>query len=384
MTHKTRFLFPSDRAKRPRRLSAGQVGFCLMSTFCFVLVLRNADAAIEYMGRGLTLCARTVIPSLFPFMVISELLVSSGAGEAFGRLFSRLMRWVFGLSGAGASAVFLGSMCGFPIGARTAVALLDRNAISKSECEHLLTFTNNPSSAFLITAVGTSLYGNRHLGMVLYCTVLGCGFLVGFWAKFFLRRSEEPVEHPHFPSGLHFGGVETFTRAVSGAATGMLTVCAYVIFFSALTGSLGCAVGDTGRAGEIGYALLSGGLEMTGGISLASMLSDREWGLILTAVFAGWSGVSVHCQIMTLCAGRGLSFKPYIIAKAVQGILCGGIMAAILTLRPAWLNPADGVIMDAILAFTSLRDISIPALITNGVFMAGWVLSRVGTKRGNG
>ncbi|MBQ9151688.1 MAG: hypothetical protein IJX72_05510 [Clostridia bacterium] len=377
MTHKNRFIFPSDRRKTRRRPSAGQVGFCLMSTFCFILVLRNSDAAIEYMGRGLTLCARTVIPSLFPFMVISELLVSSGAGEAFGRLFSRIMRWLFGLSGAGASAVFLGSMCGFPVGARTAVALLDRNVISKSECEHLLTFTNNPSSAFLITAVGVSLYGNRHLGIVLYCTVLGCGFLVGFLARFFLRRSDEPAEHPHFPSGLHIGGVETFTGAVSGAATGMLTVCAYVIFFSALTGALGCAVADTGLAGETGYALLSGILEMTGGISQSSALADSDWGLILTASFAGWSGISVHCQVMTLCGGRGLSFKPYLIAKGVQGILCGAIMAVILTVSPDWIIPAEGAVMDSILSFTSLRDISVPALITDGVFIAGWMLSRV-------
>ena len=379
MTHKTRIKFPSDHSRSPRRPSAGQVGFCLMSTFCFVLVLRNSDAAIEYMGRGLTLCARTVIPSLFPFMVISELLVSSGAGEAFGRLFSRLMRWLFGLSGAGASAVFLGSMCGFPVGARTAVALLDRNVISKSECEHLLTFTNNPSSAFLITAVGVSLYGNRRLGVVLYATVLGCGFFVGFLARFFLRRSEEPSEHPHFPSGLHIGGVETFTGAVSGAATGMLTVCAYVIFFSALTGALGCAVEGGGSSWELGYTLLSGFLEMTGGIGLASALSDREWGLILTAVFAGWSGLSVHCQVMTLCGGRGLSFKPYLLAKAVQGLLCGGAMAAILTLKPAWITPSEGAVMHAILAFTSLRDIPVPALVTDGVFMAGWILSRVGS-----
>ncbi len=382
MTHKPRPIFPSDRPQNPKRPSAGQVGFCLMSSFCFILVLRNSEAAIEYMGRGLTLCARTVIPSLFPFMVVSELLVSSGAGEALGRLFSRIMRWLFGLSGAGASAVFLGSMCGFPVGARTAAALLDRNAISKSECEHLLTFTNNPSSAFLITTVGASLYGDRHLGMVLYGTVLGCGFFVGFLARFFLRRRDEPVEHPHFPSGLHIGGVDTFTKAISGAATGMLTVCAYVVFFSALTGALGCAVGDTGRFGEIGYTWLSGILEMTGGISLASSLSNREWGLILTAAFAGWSGISVHCQVMTLCAGRGLSFKPYLIAKAVQGILCGTVMAVILTLKPAWLGPADGVILDAILAVTALRDISVPDLITNGVFMVGWILSLVG-KRGH-
>lgn len=378
MTHKTRLSYPSDRPSRSRPPSAGQVGFCLMSTFCFILILRNSDAAIAYMGRGLTLCARTVIPSLFPFMVISELLVSSGVGEAFGRLFARLMRWLFGLSGAGASAVFLGSMCGFPVGAKTAVGLLDRNVISKSECEHLLTFTNNPSSAFLITAVGVSLYGNRRLGVVLYVTVLGTGFLVGFLARFFLRRADT-AEHPHFPSGLHIGGIETFTGAVSGAATGMLTVCAYVIFFSALTGALGCAVADVGTVGEVGYSLLSGLLEMTGGISLASSLPDHRWGLILTATFAGWSGISVHCQIMTLCGKRGLSFKPYLIAKAFQGLLCGGVMAAILTLKPAWVSPAEGAVMDAILALTSLRDITIPALLTDGVFAIGWILSRVGS-----
>ena len=381
MTHKNRIRYPSDRPKRRERPSAGQVGFCLMSTFCFVLILRNSDAAIEYIGRGLTLCARTVIPSLFPFMVISELLVSSGAGEAFGRLFSRLMQWLFGLSGAGASAVFLGSMCGFPVGAKTAVGLLDRNAISKTECEHLLTFTNNPGSAFLITGVGMSLYGNRRLGVLLYATVLATGFFVGFLARFFLRRRNEPLEHPHFPSGLHIGGVETFTGAVSGAATSMLTVCAYVIFFSALTGALGCAVSD-GGGGATGYALLSGLLEMTGGISLAASLRDPRWALILTAAFAGWSGISVHCQIMTLCSGRGLSFKPYILAKAFQGILCGIVMAVILNLKPQWINAAEGAVVDAILAFTSLRDIPVPALLTDGVFMAGWVLSRVNSWMG--
>ena len=92
------------------RPCAGQIFFCFMSTFCLALILRNADAAVTYMGRGLTLCARTVIPALFPFMVLSELLVRSGAGEALGRIFSRPMRYIFGLSGAGSTAVVLGSL----------------------------------------------------------------------------------------------------------------------------------------------------------------------------------------------------------------------------------------------------------------------------------
>ena len=375
MTHKHASIFRKAPRRTPSLPSAGQVGFCLMSTFCLILVLRNADAAVDYMGRGLTLCARTVIPSLFPFMVISELLVSSGAGEALGRLFSRMMRWIFGLSGAGASALFLGSLCGFPVGAKTAVSLYDRGIISQSECEHLLTFVSNPSSAFLITAVGLSLYGNRNLGMILYGVVLGSGFTVGFLARFILRHKGEPTEHPHFPSGLHFGGVETFTGAITSSATSMMTVCAYVIFFSALTGVLGNVIHPVGNGGQILYTLLCGVLEMTGGISSAASMG--KWGIILTAAFAGWSGISVHCQIMTLCGGRRLSFRPYLLAKSLQGLLCGGIMAVILCLFPDCGSGTVGTVMDALAPLTAWKEVTVPVIVTNIVFVVGFLLSRL-------
>ncbi len=385
MTHTRRSLFPKGpRTQRPR-LTVGQAAFCVMSTFCLILILRNAEAAVEYMGRGLVLCARTVIPSLFPFMVISELLVDSGAGEAFGRLFSRMMRRIFGLSGAGASAVILGSMCGFPIGPRTAVSLYDRHAISREECEHLLTFTTNPSSAFLITGVGLSLFGDRRLGVILYGVVLGTSFFIGFLGRFFLRRPVGEEKQPHYPRGFHPGGIDMFTSAVSGSAGGMMTVCAYVIFFSAITGALGEAL--DGRLGEMGFTILSGLLEMTGGISAASTLSPREVGLVLTAALAGWSGLSVHCQVMALCGGRGLSFRPYIVAKLAQGFLSGVVMALILScLGPTLLAPGQGVItpgqetlvgaVDALAALAALRDVSVPVLISDVVFILGWIGNR--------
>jgi hypothetical protein len=131
----------------------------------------------------------------------------------------------------------------------------------------------------------------------------------------------------------------------------------------------------------VGYVLLCGLLEMTGGIGGASALSG-DWGLILTAAFAGWSGVSVHCQVMTLCGGRGLSFKPYLLAKGVQGLLCGGVTAVILWWFPALMTPAEGLVTDAILAFMSMKDIPLPALLTDGVFVAGWLISRVEKWRG--
>lgn len=392
------------QSKSPSALTGGRVVLCLLSTFCFLLILRNSDVAIAYMGRGLTLCVNTVIPSLFPFMVISELLVGSGAGEALGRILSKPMQWLFGASGAGSSAVVLGSLCGFPVGASTAVSLYDHNLISKRECEHLLTFVSNPSSAFLITAVGVSMYGNRRLGVLLYGVVLGCGLFMGLLFRFFLngKRGSLHHEHPHFPMGFHPDGsagvgdgagesglVSVLTRAVSRSAVSMLTVCAYVVFFSTLmgvfaTGFMGNVPIFSGQFGEIlspilcGLLELSGGLSEAAGVSLSETLGERakEISLVMSAMIAGWSGLSVHCQVMTLCGGRGLSFKPYLCAKALQGFLCGVVMILLLRLvDPAWLTPATDTVVGTLLDMTAgFRLPALPTVLSHiGLMLGGFL-----------
>ena len=372
MTHPS---LPTNTRKRQSRPSAGQIFFCLMSTFCFCLILRNADMAIEYIGRGLRLCTKTVIPSLFPFMVASELLVSSGAGEALGKFFSRLMRWLFGLSGAGGSAVFLGSLCGFPIGAKTAVSLYDRNMISKRELEHLLTFSNNPSSAFLINAVGISLFANRRIGLLLYVIVLVSSILIGFSMRFFLRGNDPPNAHKHYPTGLHPGGIQMFTDSVSHAANSMILICAYVIFFSALTGSLTCMIDGIADLPPVMHSLMFGFLELSGGISDTANIVNLRTALVTTAAIAGWSGLSVHCQIMTLCSGRGISFKPYAVAKIAQGLLCALLMGIVLRIAPDYfLYPGEDTLIEtAYFTLDGMKEITIPGILTNGVFICGWI-----------
>lgn len=347
----------------------------LVSVLCLVLLLRHSQVAMDYMRQGLTLCAETLIPSLFPFLVLSELLVISGVGEALGQLCSGVMRRVFGVSGAGASAVILGSACGFPVGARTAVGLLDRGGITKKECEHLLTLVNQPSSAYLISTVGVGLYGCRRIGVILYLVVVFCGLLTGLIAGLLLGRPGKNLSPPSSPSARHPRGPEALTAALASSTSGMMTVCAYVVFFSVITGLIGQIMEGRGSYGRVCHLLLGGVLEMTGGIGLASAL-PKPSSLILTAVFAGWSGLSVHGQIMALCGGRGLSFRPYLLAKTFQGLLCGVITWGLLRLHPALLAPENQPVIRLMHGFASARELpSWVALFADGCFILGWLFT---------
>ena len=144
-----------------RERTPGQLCFGFFALFCLFLILRNPDVAIEYITSGLRLCAVTVIPSLFPFLVLSELIVSGGIGRLLLRPVSGLLAGLFRLPPDGCCAILLGMFCGFPVGARAAVSAYDAGRLTRDEAERVICASTNPSSAFLLNAVGVSLHGNR-------------------------------------------------------------------------------------------------------------------------------------------------------------------------------------------------------------------------------
>ena len=110
---------------------------------CFSALLLLPEVSAQAARDAMLLCAQTLIPSLFPFFVLSSLLIACGASELLSALLSPLMRPLFGLSGAGAAALALGLCGGYPVGARTAAELVENGALSRDEGERLLAFCNN-------------------------------------------------------------------------------------------------------------------------------------------------------------------------------------------------------------------------------------------------
>lgn len=307
-----------NNVKRLPRISAGGLGFSILGTGCILLLLFCADSAVESVREGLLLCGQTVIPALFPFMVASELLVGCGGAAALGQKLARPMQKLLGVPGAAACPILLGALCGFPTGARTAAALYDKGALSARQCTRLLTFINNPSSAYMISAVGISLLGSRRLGLLLYATSL-LGALATALVTRILLPDEKGAAASPTPQPVRLGA-DVFTSAVTGAAQSMLSVCAYVLFFSAILGAVQSIGTRLSLPASLG-ALLYGALEMSGGIARAAQLANREQAVMLCAALSCWSGVSVLCQIMTVCHGRGFRFLPYVLAKLAQGLL---------------------------------------------------------------
>ena len=136
-------------------------------TICLV-VFSNSN--LKAAKNGLVLWANSVVPSLFPFFVATELLSYTNFTYYLGKLLNKFMKPLFNIRGEGSFAFIMGILSGYPMGAKIAANFRQNNICSKVECERLLSFTNNSGPLFIIGSVGISLFGNSTIGFLLLFT----------------------------------------------------------------------------------------------------------------------------------------------------------------------------------------------------------------------
>ena len=277
--------------------------------------------------NGIQLCVKTIIPCVFPFMILSSMLLHSSAFDLSPGL-SRLFEKAFHINKNGLCAFLCGCLCGFPLGAKCAKETYVSGRISEDECERLIGFSSNASPAFLISGVGV-LRKSIAEGVFLYIVMVLSAILVGL----LIGRKKEPSSVSGTKKTLDF----SFTDTVEGAGIGTLYVCSYLLFFSALIGILKAFVFKSALINALFLPLLEIGAAST-------FLSNAELpeflALALTGFAASFGGFSVHLQSAGILRDTKISMKYYYFSKFLQGILSFSIILFLCALRALFmLNP---------------------------------------------
>ena len=361
-----------------------RVGGGLLLLLLLLGLLRYPAQALQAARDSLALCLQVVVPSLFPFFVLSSLLVELGLARAAGRILRPVMGPLFHTGGAGAAALALGLIGGYPVGARTAAELYRRGLCSRAETERLLGFCNNSGPAFFLGVIGATM-GSR-AGLLLYGVHVLAALLTGL-----LLRGRQPAS-PLLSSGVrrwetaHLSPAAAFTGAVTGALQSVLSVSAFVLFFgvavrlltvSGILPALAAGLAALSVPDALAEPLLAGLLEMTNGI--AGLTAGPLPGRAAAAAFLmGWSGLSVHCQALALLRDTGLSFRRGVAGKAIHGLLSAGLTGLIFRFLPA---PAMACLAPVSLSDGSPQPVFLslaPALTACALF---FLFSRGGKKR---
>lgn len=290
--------------------------FCVMQ-IGFILVY--PAEALKAAREGLNLWLNVMIPTLLPFLILTGILVQTDQISRLLAPLKKLWKIVLGISPAGAYAVLVGMLCGYPMGAKTTSDLYENGEITKNEAEYLLTFVNQPSPVFVRTYLCQICLN----GSVPFCRMLLI-LLVSEWmtAQFFrfivfrkknyfreetFTKKETPVisSPGAFLDVSIMNGFETVTR-----------LGGYILMFSILSA---CISHFWNMKNLIGYTL-SGILELTTGLCrLQNANIHMQWKYLLTLFLTAFGGICITFQTRSLVT-RKLSMIPYITAKLLNGI----------------------------------------------------------------
>lgn len=298
--------------------------FTLVSLFVLML---GSKYAVSAATDGLGVCISVIVPSLLPFFVVSSMLCAYGFPSALGRRFSPITTKLFGVSGEGAAAFFIGITGGYPLGAASVAEIYRSGQIEQNEAERMLAFCNNTGPAFIIGTAGAGIFSSVKIGFELYAAHVLAAVIVGI--LFSRKKNTAPVYRSSASPAPKF--TDALVSAVKASALSVLNICAFVVFFSAVLGIFkGIGALDL-AAGELAFhlplslrhtrALLTGFLELGGGITALSGCASDAASLAICAFILGWGGLSVHCQTMAAVSGTDLKLGRHFAGRALHGVI---------------------------------------------------------------
>lgn len=309
-----------DKIKRSVCKNGWRSGLsAIMTTLVLTLTLALTFFLSEEISiavkNALLLCAGVIIPSVFPFMILSDFLycfIDFGSMKKLGDLFEKL----FKINRIGLYPFTLGILCGFPLGVKCASSLYADGLISREECERIIGFCNNTGPAFLVCGIGIGLWNNIYDGFALYFATVFSAVAVG--VLFSVGKAPTSAECSKYTS-------DTFsiTRSVRNAGIGCLNICSYLTFFACAVGIIRSFLGEgliylfTVPFFEVGTAT---------DILSRTVLLSAPIRLALSAFAVGFSGFSVHLQAMSFISETDIRVGKYFIMKLAQGLLASAMV----------------------------------------------------------
>lgn len=300
---------------------------------------------------GLKAWWEIVFPSLLPFFIASELLMSFGLVKFMGVLLEPFMRPLFNVPGCGSFVLYIGYTSGYPIGAMVTARLRSERLCTRVEAERLLCFTNNSSPLFMFVAVSVGMFGRPDLGIVIagahYLANLTLGFLLRYYGRNDYEKLPARAKPESFILTRAFNELADTWRletrplgrimgdAVRNSIQNLLNIGGFIILFAViiklftvagfinlLSGFLGAMLLPLGFSPEIMPALANGFFEMTIGSKTASECSAPLIQQVAAVeMILAWSGLSVHAQVASMISGTDIRMLPYICMRIAHAAL---------------------------------------------------------------
>lgn len=297
-----------------KRTVAGAGAFLAM-----LILILDGKVAVQGAKDGIELCIQTVIPSLFPFFVLSNIITSVYVGSPI-----RWLRPIGKLCGIASGLesilipVFLG---GYPVAAQTIADGWRKGQIPKKDAQRMLGFCNNAGPSFLF-GMAASLFPRPEVAWILWAIHI---FTALMTAQVFPATCGD--------SGSLTKREISLTEVLRNAMRAMASVCGWILLFRVIIGFMKKWV--LWLFPVSAQAAVVGMLELSNGCIGLFAVDDLPLRFVICSGILAFGGICVFMQIAS--AADGLSLKQFFLGKGIHTLLSILIASGIAYNKPVLL-----------------------------------------------
>lgn len=314
--------------------------FQIIILLLIISIVKNPSMSINSAKTGLNLWLNILVPSLFPFLIMSELFISSGLVKSLGSLLEPVMKPIFGISGEGSFPFIMSLVSGYPVGAKLTSRLRGLDIISKEEGDRLITIASTSGPLFILGSVSIGMLSLADIGGLLIIPHYLAVITVGLIFRCIPSNPKNNFYHKSPSSQMNSMGKEIesdsipiiISNSVRDSINSILIIGGFVIIYNVIIDVLldsqfiSILLIDLSRILKVDQELLKGffaGLiELTTGCSRIASLNINIMIKIQTINFLiGWGGLSILSQAISFISQTDISIKKYISSKFLHGII---------------------------------------------------------------
>ncbi len=320
--------------------------FIVVLLICVIVLFPGQSVSAAY--DGLIIWVTLVIPALLPFFIGTELLINLGVVKFIGVLLEPIMRPIFNVPGEGSFAFAMSITSGYPIGSKIVSKLRSDKILSKIEAQRLISFCSTSGPLFMIGSVAVGMFKSSNIGILIatshYIAAIMVGILFSFYkssidsSRFYksknnlFKRALKQINRENtnnLPIGVVLG------EAVKNSFNSILLVGGFIILFSVViqmleilkiidfsTSILATLLTPLEVSPLVIKTFLTGLLEVTTGAKLVadSTYIGLRTQVAITSFIIGWSGFSIHAQVLSFIGDTDINSNLYLLSKALHGI----------------------------------------------------------------
>ncbi len=302
--------------KLNKKLNVINYIFAILLIFIIIAIIIRPKYYINSAANGLVTFGTKVFPSLFPFFVLTKILIELNVLDGVSHGLSKITRVLFGCPGESAYVFVIGLLCGYPVSAKITSDLFLNGKIDSCSATKIASFTSTSGPMFVIGTVGAAMFNSAKLGaLILLCHALGAVVTGLIFCNVGRKKVQKLSTQPVPQSQVKIS--TAINNSMFSSINSVLVVGGFIVVFFVLIDVVFSMFNLSG----ITRVLVGGGIEMTRGlIELTSLMLPFNLNLIIGTFLISFGGFSIIMQAYYFLSMAHVKLSKFMLIKIVHAL----------------------------------------------------------------